>query len=230
VPAPDGKRVYRSAARQEQAARTRAAIRDAATARFSVQGYAATGLRQVAADAGVAERTLYATFSSKQALFVHCLGVATVGDEEPVAAPDRPALEQALADPDPREAVRRALAFGAELLDRAGRLIVVAIEAAAGEPELRRVADEGSAATYGIHLRLAKRLAATGDLAPGLTPRAGADVLYALASPHVHQLLRADRGWSARRYETWLVQTVTAQLLGTSSPAAPGGAGATLRG
>ncbi|HEX5406405.1 MAG TPA: helix-turn-helix domain-containing protein [Pseudonocardiaceae bacterium] len=60
------KRAYRSPAR----AATRARIREAATRLFVAQGYVATTLRQVAAAAGVGERTLYDAFPSDWLLAV----------------------------------------------------------------------------------------------------------------------------------------------------------------
>jgi hypothetical protein len=52
-----------------------------------------------------------------------------------------------------------------------------------------------------------------GALRPGLTAQTAADILYALASPHTHQLLRRYCNWTRRRYRTWLVNVVTQQLL-----------------
>jgi len=54
-------------------------------------------------------------------------------------------------------------------------------------------------------------------LRPGLTAQAAADILYALASPHTHQLLRRHCGWTTQRYHTWLINAVTQQLLADRS-------------
>ena len=61
------KRPYRSPRRTAAAAATRAAIREAAASLFLQQGYAATTMREVAARAGVGERTLYDAFPTKAA-------------------------------------------------------------------------------------------------------------------------------------------------------------------
>jgi hypothetical protein len=53
---------------------------------------------------------------------------------------------------------------------------------------------------------------------PGLTAQTAADILYALASPHTHQLLRRHCKWTTRRYRTWLVHAVTQQLLADVAP------------
>lgn len=55
--------------RTRDADRTREAILDAATRLFAAQGYAATGLQQVAAEAGVARATPSYFFGSKEGLW-----------------------------------------------------------------------------------------------------------------------------------------------------------------
>ena len=63
-----GMRDVKSAAgslRAERAAGTRRRIEDAARARFVRDGYAATTLREIADEAGVAVQTVYAVYGSK---------------------------------------------------------------------------------------------------------------------------------------------------------------------
>jgi AcrR family transcriptional regulator len=178
------------------------------------QGYAATSLRQIAKAAGVGERTLYDAFPSKAALFSHALDVAVAGDEEPVAVAARPEVADARRQPDPRQAIARHVSYTADLLDRAGDLIMVSVEAAGADPDMREAADAGAAATINVHLALAESLHARGALRPELDPAAAADILYVLLSPHTHQLLRRHRGWSAERYRAWLQEAITRELLG----------------
>jgi len=40
------------------------------------------------------------------------------------------------------------------------------------------------------------------------------DILYALASPHMHQLLRGRRGWSVEHCRAWLRNAIIRELLG----------------
>jgi AcrR family transcriptional regulator len=83
-------RPYRSPVRAEGARRTRQAITTAATRLFVVHGYAATSLADVAATAGVARPTVFATFGSKAALLRQVLDEALAGDDEPVPVAERP--------------------------------------------------------------------------------------------------------------------------------------------
>ncbi len=207
------KRSYVSPVREQRAAETRAAIRAAAARLFVRGGYAATTLRAVAAEAGVAERTVYAAFPSKRELYRHVLGVAVVGDDEPVAVAERSEVAEALAGSDPYAVLAAWTAYGCALLDRAGDLIFVGIEGAGADPDLRSGLDEDARATHANHRRAVRRLAALDALPDGVTVSAATDVLYALGSPHLHRLLRRDRGWSARRYRAWVLDTTAPQVL-----------------
>lgn len=207
------KRQYQSTVRAATAAATRTRIREAAASLFVERGYVATTMREIAKAAGVGERTLYDAFPTKAQLFQHTLGVATVGDEAPVRVADRPEILAAQAEADPRAAIARSIAYSAELLERAGDLIMVTVEAAGTDPDMRAAADAGARATHEVHLALTRALAKRGALREGIDAVGAADILFALASPHVHQLLRRHRGWSATRYRTWLAEAVIQQLL-----------------
>lgn len=207
------KRTYRSPAREAAAAATRARIRAAAEQLFVEQGYATTTLRQVAKAAGVGERTLYDAFPTKAALFGHTIGVATVGDEDQVRVRERPELAAARNEPDPRAAIEQLVAYTAGLLERAGDLIMVSIEAAGADPDMRAAAAAGAAATHDVYLDFAESLHTRKKLSPDLDPLTAADILYALSSPHTHHLLRRHRGWSVDKYRGWLQQAIIRELI-----------------
>jgi AcrR family transcriptional regulator len=207
-------REYRSAKRAASAEQTRARIRAAAAELFAGQGYVATKMKEVAALAGVGERTLYDAFPTKAALFGHTLGVATVGDEEPVAVADRPEMRAAREEGDPRAAIAGTVAYLTDLLERAGDLIMVSVEAADADPDMRAAAEAGARATHEVYLALTTALGDRGVLRPGLDAGTAADILYALGSPHMHQLLRRHRRWSADGYRAWLERVLIGELLG----------------
>jgi hypothetical protein len=78
---------------------------------------------------------------------------------------------------------------------------------------MRRIADEGARATAVNLGAFARALVDHGALRPGMDARQAADVLLVLSSPHVHHLLRHDRGWTVDRYRDWLLDTLTRMLL-----------------
>ena len=211
-----GARRYHSPQRAQAAAETKARIRAAASALFVEQGYVATTIRDIASAAGVGERTVYAAFPGKADLFRHVLDVATVGDEQPVAVAGRPEIQTAFRQSDPRAAIRQTIDYTVALFERAGDLIMVTVQAADADPDMRAAAEAGARATRQLWLTLTQTLHDGGALRAGLTAQTAADILYALASPHVHQLLRRHRNWTRQRYHTWLAEAVTHQLLAES--------------
>lgn len=84
------RRPYRSARRREQAAQTRSLVLAAAASLFADRGWSATGVRDIAQEAGVAVETVYANFGSKTELLLTAIDVGVVGDAEPVALSQRP--------------------------------------------------------------------------------------------------------------------------------------------
>jgi hypothetical protein len=50
-------------------------------------------------------------------------------------------------------------------------------------------------------------------LRPEVRERDAADLIHALMSPELYQLLVVDRHWNSERYERWLANTLADQLL-----------------
>src|SRR5919205_3682589 len=96
------KRVYNSPLRAEQAQRTRAAVLDAAGRCFLDKGYAATTMKDVAAQAGVSVQTVFGQ-GSKAALLLACVDRAVVGDDEEVPLARREPFVRLLDSPDRAE-------------------------------------------------------------------------------------------------------------------------------
>jgi len=82
-------RRYDSARRKEQARQTRAAILEAAQRLFAERGYASSTIEAIAAEAGVAVDTVYASFGSKRGVLSKLMDVRVGGDDQPVGVLDR---------------------------------------------------------------------------------------------------------------------------------------------
>jgi hypothetical protein len=61
--------------------------------------------------------------------------------------------------------------------------------------------------------QLVSWLAANGPFRGGVSEEEAAAMIWTLASPEVHGLLRRDRGWSVDRYVAWLSDTLNRTLL-----------------
>lgn len=62
---------------------------------------------------------------------------------------------------------------------------------------------------------VAHALADTGALHDDLTVAEATDILFTLGSPHTHQLLRRQCGWTHENYRNWLLRTLRHALLDT---------------
>ena len=207
------KRTYQSPLRQETARATRTRIRTAAAELFITHGYTATTMRQIAKAAGVAERTVYATFASKAELFGEVVGVTLVGDDLPVAVADRPQFREAIEAQDPRRALTLLVDYATTLLERAGPLIMAAVHSSGADADMRRFDAEGAKATAANAHTMAQALTRLDALRAGVDVQRTADVLFTLSSPHVHHLLRQSCGWTVQQYRDWLLDTLARTLL-----------------
>src|SRR5215467_2384051 len=84
------RRAYNSTRRREQAAGTRREILEAAQRLFERQGYASTTMAAIAAEAGVALKTVYVAFETKSGVLRALWNLLLRGDEESVPVADRP--------------------------------------------------------------------------------------------------------------------------------------------
>src|SRR6266511_6236630 len=94
-------RRYNSPRRREQAAATRRAILEAAQRLFEHQGYPATTMEAIAAEAGVALKTVYVVFTTKSRLLRALWDLLLKGDQDEAAVAERPWYQEILDEPDP---------------------------------------------------------------------------------------------------------------------------------
>ncbi len=99
-------RRYDSPRRREQAAATRQEILDAAQRLFERHGYAATTMAAIAAEAGVALKTVYVAFETKSGVLRALWHLLLRGDEEDAPVTERPWYREVLAEPDPERQLR----------------------------------------------------------------------------------------------------------------------------
>lgn len=208
-----GTRSYQSPLREDAARETRRRIRGAATQLFVEQGFVATSMKQVAARAGVAERTVYTAYPTKADLFREAVDVALVGDELPVAIRDRPEVRRALAEQDGRQALALAVAYNVAISERANDLIMAAEFSAGADADMRRLSEEGATAMASGLREFAATLADHGSLRPDIDVDRAGDILFFYLSPYTHHVLRRVRGWTAEAFQEWLLDALVRELL-----------------
>ena len=206
-------RPYEGAARQARTRRTRAAVVEAARSLFLERGYAATTIEAISERSDTPQATVYRLFSSKLGILKALLDVSVGGDDEAVAMADRPQVRSLLLDEDPRNQLAGFAALLGDVMARVGPVHRILADAARSDEGAASLLAEIARQRHEGQRRLARSLARSGALRPGLRERDAADLVHALASPEVYGLLMVDRGWSAERYEKWLLSILVDQLL-----------------
>src|SRR5215207_2765724 len=206
----EGKRVYRSALRAEQAQRTRAAVLDAAGRCFVEKGYAATTMKDVAAAAGVSVQTVFGQ-GSKAALMLACVDRAVVGDDE--SAPliqRRPVVRLMTA------ATKAEKLLGVRQLAVATVPVITPIfraftSAAAVDPELAAAWREYELRRHRDYRAMVESFAPW--LREDLDVDRATDVIWAVLSEATADALIDRRGWTLDQYADWLVDAIDRLLL-----------------
>jgi len=206
-------RRYDSPRRRSQAAATRAAILDAALRLFAERGYAKTSMTAIAAESGVAVKTVYLVFASKRGLLLALWHLLLRGDEEPVPVGERPWFLEVVNEPDPERLLHLNARNSRVVKERAGTLLEILRGAAPGDSELQNLWRRIEKEFYDNQRAIAEQLHQTGALKAGLDADRGADILWTLNHPSVYAMLVGDRGWTPQQYEEWLGDAFCAQLL-----------------
>jgi len=217
------RRRYVSPLRADQARRTRDRVVAAAHELFLRDGYAATPVTAIAAQAGVAADTVYATFGTKRSVLKAVMDANVGGDGAPVKLLDREAPQRMRAETDQRRQVALLAAGISRQLERARPLDDVLRAAAGVEPEVAALREDQQLRQRREAMdTVARWIRARGPLRGGMPAKAAGAVLWTLTSSEVHHMLRESCGWSAPRYERWLRDTLLRTLLPDRLPSAGG--------
>lgn len=198
-------RKVKGSIKQRHARLTRDAILDAARGLFRRQGYVATTIEQIAAEAGVGLSTVYDVLTNKRTILVE--GRWRAVQEARVVENVQAAMDEA----KPVLRVQRLATLMRELYETAGDVFAVEHAAAAADPEVA----EG----WARHHRergevLAQILEPLGPrLAPQLTLARAVDIVQALGNHELYEELVVIAGWTPDDYEKWLGRTLRDQLL-----------------
>jgi AcrR family transcriptional regulator len=207
------RRPARTPAPQARTRRTRAAVVDAARDLFVERGYAATTIEAICERSDTPPATVYRLFSSKLGILKAVLDVSIGGDDEAVPMADRPQVRALLSDTDARTQLQGFATLLRDLMARTAPVHRILADAARSDQDAATLLAEIARQRQEGQRRIARSLARSGDLRPGLRERDAGDVIHALASPEVYGLLVIDRGWSGDRYEAWLADILSGQLL-----------------
>jgi AcrR family transcriptional regulator len=167
----------------------------------------------IAAEAGVALKTVYVAFETKSGLLRALWHLRLRGDEEDVPIGERPWYRAVLAEPDAERALRLGAHQARLVKERAGALLGVIRSAASADPEVQELWDRIESDFYANQRAVVQVLGDRGALRPELDVDRGADIMWTLNHPDVWRLLVGVRGWTPEAWERWFAETVSAQLL-----------------
>lgn len=201
-------RPYDASRRRLRAAQRRDAVLDAAQELFFSRGYAATTIAGIAETAEVSPETVYKGFGGKPGLVRELRARALLG-AGPVLAEDR--SDRALADP--RGVVRGWAKLAGEVAPRVAPILNLVREAAVLDPTMRELADDLDSDRLRRMRANARFLADSGYLRSGVSLAHATDVLFAVSSQEMYDLLVVRRGWSTRRYTHFVATTIENALL-----------------
>ena len=211
-------RRYDSPRRREQAAATRRVILAAAQRLFERQGYSATTMAAVAAEAGVALKTVYVAFETKSGLLRALWHLLLRGDEDDVPVGDRGWYRDLLDESDPGRQIALMARSSRRVKERAAGLMRVIRNAATADADTAALWARIQSDFHENQRAIVAAIARNAPLRDGLDVDRAADILWTLNHPDTWLLLVGERGWTPDDFERWFAATVREQLL---APAAP---------
>lgn len=209
-------RRYESPRRAAQAAATRRQILESAGKLLERDGYEATTVAAIAADAGVALKTVYVAFETKSGLVRALWNLQLRGDDEELTVQDRAWYREVLDEPDAARKLRLAARNSRAVKERVGGLFDVIRGGATTDPEIAALWSRIESEFHANQRTIVETIDATDALRPGLGVDRAADLLWTLNHPDVWRLLVRERRWTPDEFEQWLGDTAIAQLLGAT--------------
>ncbi|MGA9597225.1 MAG: helix-turn-helix domain-containing protein [Acidimicrobiia bacterium] len=193
--------------RQIQAEETRRVILATARKRFARDGYAATSLKAIAADAGVSVQTLYDSVGGKADLV---RSLADLVDEEANIAEISGRLGT---ERDPVEVARIPAQVNRRLMERCGDIVRASIAGYYNDPGLIPVAEDGATRHRAGSAAVAAHLERLGALRSGLDVEAAKLTIAAIADHRLSIVLADDYGLSLDEIESWISDTIAQVVL-----------------
>ena len=207
------KRSYLSSRRREQAIETRKVILEAAQRLFERQGYGTTTMNAIAAEAGVAFKTVYVAFETKSGVLHALWDVLLRGAEDAAPVGALPWYREVVEEPDPQRQLRLNARNSRMVKQRIGAVTGVIRGAAPLDPDIDKLWRRIQVSFYDNQRAIVATIATKNALRRDLDVTRATDILWALNHPDLWLLLVGERGWTPEAYEQWFGDTACDQLL-----------------
>lgn len=205
------RRSYDASRRRDRAQRSRIRIIDAAEKRFLHDGYAATTIGAIAADAGVSVDTVYKAFGGKPGLVSAIRSRGLLGGGSESIGERSVALQRS--EPDPRAIMRGWAELLIQVAPGTVPIELLLRNASATDPELKPLQRDAELGRLQAMTANARRLHDAGHLRPGVTVERATNILWAYSSPELFELLVLRRGMSLADYSDFIADAMIAALL-----------------
>jgi AcrR family transcriptional regulator len=208
------KRRYHSPRRREQAAATRLAILEAAHRLFERQGYGATTMAAIAAEAGVALKTVYLAFETKSGVLRALWNLRLRAGRDAVPIAQQEWYREVLEEPDAERQLRLNARNSRAAKLRIAAVLEVIHAAAPLDSDIAALWDRIQSDYHANQREIVESLGEKGALKAGVDVVRATDILWTINHPNLWHLLVGERGWTPERYEEWTGDLACSQLLG----------------
>ena len=214
------KRSYDGSRRRARAAATHRDVVEAAGRLFATHGYAATTIDAIAAEASVSRETIFKSIGTKRQLLQLWVERQVAGPDEPVPIAQQEWVDAIRSADGRAHQVQIAVVALSAIHDRAIDALVALRAAAHADPEIAELwqlaCDQRRQDVAAVTAMLTAQ-----DEDPD-RPRHGdvIDVVYALSSPELFEVLVRQCGWTTEQFQDWLADALTTLVLGPSTATA----------
>lgn len=201
------KRSYKSAARDTQAAETKARILNSAKNLFESEGFEYVTIEKIAQGANVSIPTIYSLFQSK-------IGVLRALMDDALPQNQFEALvEESMIEKSPKKRLSISAKIARQIYDAERVQMSIFRGAAVLAPELRELEKEREMRRYNRQEVTIKAMVKEKSLIKGLSATKARDILWALTSRDMYRMFVIEQGWSSDEYEEWLTQLLMISLI-----------------
>lgn len=201
------KRPYRSVARDEQAAKTKARILLAAKNLFETEGFEFVTIEKIAQVADVSVPTIYSLFQSKRGLLRALMDEALPKEEFDTL------VEMSIQEKSPQKRLCFSAKIARQMYDAERSQMEVFRGVAILSPEFKELEKEREMRRYTRQEVTIKAMAKEKSLAQGLTITKARDILWAFTGRDMYRMFVIEQGWTSEEYEKWLAQILIKTLV-----------------
>jgi AcrR family transcriptional regulator len=170
-------------------------------------------MEAIAAEAGVALKTVYVAFETKSGLLRALWNMLLRGDDADIHVRERPWFREVLEEADPEGQLRLNARNSRNVKSRAGAIFGVIRSAAASDPDIGALWSRIQTDFHDVQRTVVESVDRKRALRQDLDVARATDILWMLNHPDVWLLLVDERGWTPEQYEQWFGDISCAQLL-----------------